>query len=144
MWSPSVLLACGPRLLECAFVNYAAFMDDVAVRRFTREGVEASRYEDPHIEPYVLVRRFSTDPAIREVTFPPNARLEVHSHPNDTLYVIQSGEFRVDGEGVYHAGEIRWVRGGAVYGPESGGPDGAVLLIVSLGGPFGLTWADED
>ena len=58
------------------------------------------------------LRRISADPAIRQVTFPPNATLGVHSHPCDTLYVIQSGEFIVDGEGSYRPGELRWVQAG--------------------------------
>ena len=52
----------------------------------------------------------------------------MHSHPCDTLYVIQSGEFIVDGEGSYRPGELRWVRAGVTYGPERAGPDGAVVL----------------
>ncbi len=71
------------------------------VMRFRSDDVAPQRYEDPHIEPYVEVRKLSTDPAIREVTFPPGARLDVHSHPNDTLYIIRSGEFHIEGEGVF-------------------------------------------
>ena len=73
-------------------------------------------------------------------TFPPNGRLDVHSHPNDTLYVIRSGEFHIEGEGVFRPGDVRWVRGGLTYGPEWAGPEGAVLLIVALNGAFGTTW----
>jgi quercetin dioxygenase-like cupin family protein len=117
--------------------------DTADVRRFSVLGMAGERYEDSHIAPFVEVRKLSSDPAIREVTFPPNARLDVHSHPNDTLYIIRSGEFHIEGEGIYRPGEVRWVRGGVVYGPEWAGPDGAVLLIVALGGPFGLTWVGE-
>ena len=60
-------------------------------------------------------------PAVRQVTFPPNATLGLHSHPCDTLYVIQSGEFIVDGEGSYRPGELRWVKAGVAYGPERAG-----------------------
>ena len=119
-------------------------MDDDAIRRFSIDAAEAARYDDDHIEPYVNLRRVSRDPAIVEVTFPPNARLAVHSHPSDTLYVFRSGEFHIEGEGVFRPGELRWVRGGEVYGPEWAGAEGAVLLIVALGGPFGTTWADGD
>jgi len=110
------------------------------VRRFRSADIPPDRYEDPHIEPYVEVRKLSSEPSIREVTFPPNGRLDVHSHPNDTLYVIRSGEFHIEGEGVFQPGDVRWVRGGLTYGPEWAGPEGAVLLIVALNGPFGTTW----
>ena len=118
-------------------------MDDT-IRRFVIEDFEDTRFEDSHIEPYVHLRRISADPAIREVTFPPNATLGVHSHPCDTLYIIKSGEFIVDGEGTYLPGELRWVQAGVTYGPERAGADGTVLLIVSTNGPFGLRWAHED
>jgi len=115
-------------------------MEDDAIRRWTIEDFEAAHFEDEHIDPYVSLRRISSDPAVRQVTFPPHATLGVHSHPCDTLYVIQSGEFIVDGEGSYRPGELRWVKAGVVYGPERAGPDGTVLLIVSTNGPFGLRW----
>ena len=117
-------------------------MDD-EIRRFVVEDSEQSRFEDAHIDPFVQLRRISSDPAIREVTFPPNASLAVHSHPCDTLYVIQSGEFIVDGEGSYRPGELRWVKGGVTYGPERAGPEVTTLMIVSTNGPFGLRWGHE-
>ena len=110
------------------------------VRRYRSDDIAPQRYEDPNIEPFVEVRKLSTEPSMREVTFPPGARLEVHSHPNDTLYIVRSGEFHIEGEGVFVPGDVRWVRGGLTYGPEWAGPDGAVLLIVALGGAFGITW----
>ena len=114
------------------------------IRRFIIEDFENDRFEDSHVEPYVHLRRISADPSIREVTFPPHASLGVHSHPCDTLYIIQSGEFIVDGEGTYRPGELRWVQAGVTYGPERAGADGAVLLIVSTNGRFGVRWAHEE
>ena len=116
-----------------------AIADD-SVRKWTIDEHENTRFEDDHIEPYVHLRRISADPAIREVSFPPHATLGVHSHPCDTLYVIRAGEFIVDGEGAYGPGDLRWVRAGVAYGPERAGADGAVVLIVSTKGPFGVRW----
>ena len=113
---------------------------DEPIRTWTIEDVENARFEDDHVQPYVHLRRISADPAVREVTFPPNATLGVHSHPCDTLYVIQSGEFIVEGERSYRPGDLRWVRAGVEYGPERAGPDGAVVLVVSTNGPFGVRW----
>ena len=114
---------------------------DDAVRTWTIDDVENARFEDDHVEPHVHVRRISGDPALRQVTFPPNATLGVHSHPCDTLYIIQSGEFIVEGEKTYRPGDLRWVRAGVAYGPERSGDEGAVVLIVSTNGPFGVRWA---
>ena len=86
--------------------------DDDDIRRWTVEDHENARFEDDHVEPYVYLRRISADPAVRQVTFPPNATLGAHSHPCDTLYVIQSGEFIVDGEDTYRPGDLRWVKAG--------------------------------
>ena len=94
------------------------------VRRYRSADVSPDRYEDPHIEPYVEVRKLSSEPSIREVTFPPNGRLDVHSHPNDTLYVIRSGEFHIEGEGVFQPGDVRWVRGGLTLRTRVGRPRG--------------------
>jgi hypothetical protein len=90
----------------------------------------------------VHLRRVASDPSIVEVTFPPNGRLVVHSHPCDTLYVVRSGEFHIEGEGTFVPGDLRWVRGGETYGPEWAGPDGAVLLIIAMGGSFATVWED--
>ncbi len=99
------------------------------------------RFEDEHVDPHVFVRRVSDSPSILEVTFPPHARVAAHAHPEDTLYVIRSGEFHVEGEDPYGPGDARWVRGGAVYGPEWAGAEGASILVVSLGGAFSTVWA---
>ena len=118
--------------------------DDGPVRKWTIEEIDNGRFEDEHIDPYVHLRRISADPAVRQVTFPPGATLGLHSHPCDTLYVIQSGEFIVDGEGSYVPGDLRWVQAGVAYGPERAGPDGAVVLIVSTNGAFGVRWEHGD
>lgn len=112
------------------------------IRRFSIDDAEAVLYEHPEIEPYVHLRRVAGEPSIVEVTFPPNGRLSLHSHPSDTLYVIRSGEFHIEGEGTFVPGDLRWVRAGVAYGPEWAGEDGAVLLIVAMGGKFGTTWVD--
>ena len=44
---------------------------DDAIRRWTIDDHENARFEDDHVEPYVHLRRISADPAVREVTFPP-------------------------------------------------------------------------
>lgn len=118
--------------------------DDDDIRSWTIDELDDPRFEDDHIEPYVNLRRISTDPAIRQVTFPPHGTLGMHSHPCDTLYVIQQGEFIVDGEGSYAPGQLRWVRQGVAYGPERAGPDGATVLIVSTSGAFGVRWEHAD
>jgi hypothetical protein len=74
--------------------------------------------------------------AVFLVHFGPGQRGEAHWHPSDTLYVFHQGSLTVEGEATYHAGEVRFVKGGFAYGAEVGGPDGCEFLFISLG-PYG-------
>jgi hypothetical protein len=71
-------------------------------------------------------------PPVMHVRFVPNYVEEPHWHSVDTLYVITAGEFIVGQEGVYRVGDIRWVRAGTFYGPETAGPDGCEFLLAGL------------
>jgi len=66
-------------------------------------------------------------------TFPPNYVGKVHSHPTDTVYVIRRGEFIVEGEGTFVEGDIRWVKSGTPYGPETAGPEGCEVMLIGAG-----------
>lgn len=65
--------------------------------------------------------------------FEPNFVAPSHWHPSDTIYIITSGEFIIEGEGSYGPGDVRWVKGGTAYGREQAGPEGVEFLLVSLG-----------
>jgi quercetin dioxygenase-like cupin family protein len=116
-------------------------MPEVASRRIDRDAAEVRRFDnDEHIKPYTEARLLNRDPDMVEVTFPPGGRLDRHSHPSDTVYVFRKGQFTIEGEGSYEAGDIRVVKAGDIYGPEYAGPDGAVLLIIAANGSFGTDW----
>jgi alkylhydroperoxidase family enzyme len=66
-------------------------------------------------------------------TFPPNYRGVVHWHPTDTVYVVRRGQFIVEGEGTYEPGDVRWVKSGTPYGPESAGPEGCEVMLIGAG-----------
>jgi redox-sensitive bicupin YhaK (pirin superfamily) len=100
-------------------------------------------FDDPHGRPTTPVRVLRmNDPYILEADFPPNFYAGLHWHPHDTIYLITAGSMRFGDEGVFTAGEVRWVRGGHAYGPETAGPGGVRFHLISLGGPVGLNWAD--
>jgi hypothetical protein len=65
--------------------------------------------------------------------FPAHYTGVVHSHPQDTVYVVRRGQFIVDGEGVFEVGDMRWVKAGTPYGPERAGPDGCEVLLITTG-----------
>jgi hypothetical protein len=66
-------------------------------------------------------------------TFPPNYVGKVHWHPTDTVYVIRRGSFIVEGEGTFVEGDVRWVKSGTAYGPESAGPEGCEVMLIGAG-----------
>ena len=74
-------------------------------------------------------------PYVFLVRFPPNETRIAHSHHADVLYIFTEGSNIVPGEGTYRAGEIRWVRAGHVYGPETTGPEGGAWWVISYGDP---------
>jgi len=100
-------------------------------------------FDDPHGRPTTPVRVLRmNDPYILEADFPPHFYAGLHWHPHDTIYLITAGSMRFGDEGVFTEGEVRWVRGGHAYGPETAGPEGVRFHLISLGGPVGLNWAD--
>ena len=65
-----------------------------------------------------------------------------HWHLSDTLYIVTKGVLHIGGEEPYHAGDIRWVRGGFAYGPEKAGSDEVEYIFVSMG-PYDKLDPDE-
>ncbi len=56
-----------------------------------------------------------------------------HWHLSDTLYIVTKGILYIGGEEPYREGEMRWVRGGFAYGPETAGSDECEYLFISMG-----------
>jgi len=101
---------------------------------------------EPDRPPGPLVR-WLVDPAsgnrVMHVHSAAGRKAEPHWHLSDTLYIVTEGEFLVEGEPLpYKKGDVRWVRGGFAYGPESSGPEGAEYLFISLG-PYDKIHPDE-
>jgi ectoine hydroxylase-related dioxygenase (phytanoyl-CoA dioxygenase family) len=67
---------------------------------------------------------------------PPYKTRARHYHHGDVLYVYTKGEHVIEGEGTYRAGDIRWTRGGHVYGPETTGPEGGSWWVISYSDPL--------
>ena len=59
-----------------------------------------------------------------------------HWHEGDTVYIVRRGEFTVAGEGVYRAGDVRRIRRGVYYGPETTGPAGVEFWLISNARPL--------
>lgn len=77
-------------------------------------------------------------PFVVRVSDPPNHTRPAHSHHADVLYLYVAGEHRIDGEGTYRPGDVRWVRAGHSYGPETTGPEGGSWWVISNADPTPL------
>lgn len=114
-------------------------IEDIAWEGFT-DPAEPDRPAGPFV-------RWLVDPAsgnrVMHVHSLAGRKAEPHWHLSDTLYIVTEGEFLVEGEALpYRSGDLRWVRGGFAYGPESSGPEGAKYLFISLG-PYDKLDPDE-
>lgn len=86
---------------------------------------------------------FTDGPFALRTRFKPSFSAGEHWHDFDTVYFVREGGMQFGPqEPWYSAGDIRWVRGGHAYGPEQPGPAGVDFVLVSLGGPVSLHWAD--
>tara|TARA_B100000809_G_C15020700_1_gene488329 strand:- start:309 stop:1004 length:696 start_codon:yes stop_codon:yes gene_type:complete len=82
--------------------------------------------------------------SILRTRFVPEYTAGDHWHDFDTWYFITDGDMRFGHEGVYKTGQVRQVTGGYSYGPEEPGDDGVEFVLVSVGGPVMLHWADME
>lgn len=82
-------------------------------------------------------------PFVVRVSDPPNHTRPAHSHHADVLYLYVAGEHRIDGEGAYRAGDVRWVRAGHSYGPETTGPQGGSWWVISDADPTPINSATD-
>lgn len=103
-------------------------------------------FEDPAGRPTQPVQVLAAeDPYILRTRFVPEYIAGEHWHDFDTVYFVTDGSMQFGAqEPMYHAGDIRWVKGGHSYGPEQPGPHGVEFVLVSIGGPVNLHWADLD
>lgn len=102
------------------------------------------QFEDPAERPTQPVQMLLDVPdlCVLRTRFAPGFSAGEHWHDFDTWYFITDGDMRFGHEGVYAAGEVRQVQGGYSYGPETPGEHGVEFVLVSVGGPIALHWAD--
>lgn len=93
------------------------------------------------------------DPWIVEARHPATSVSPAHYHPFDVVYLYRGGSLSMDAEpgqvGVerrptmYEAGELRFVKAGTVYGPETTGTDGSLFYTFTFGGRPSVAYADD-
>ena len=67
--------------------------------------------------------------AVTHISFPPECRVEAHTHDGDYFEVILEGSQCV-GRTWHHPGDVRVVKAGTGYGPLVSGPEGCRVLVI--------------
>ena len=108
-----------------------------------KQAISWQSFDDPAGRPTQPVQvLMEGNLSILRTRFVPEYTAGDHWHDFDTWYFITDGDMRFGHEGVYKTGEVRQVSGGFSYGPEEPGIDGVEFVLVSIGGPVMLHWAD--
>ena len=97
------------------------FAKDVVWKPGTEEGVEYTTFlmdEDDTNSPLVVMSKFG-----------PGAKVPPHTHGANYFEYIIEGEQTV-GKTLFRAGDVRFAKGGAGYGPITIGPEGCTVVIV--------------
>lgn len=76
-----------------------------------------------------------TGPWVSLVSFAPGYSEPPHWHEFDTVYIPIKGAMTIGSEGEMRAGQVRWVRAGTYYGPETATGEGCEFWLISAGFP---------
>ena len=74
-----------------------------------------------------------SSPTVFKVYFPPNCRVEAHTHPCDYSEIILQGSQKVSGKWL-HEGDIRIGLANRGYGPLIAGDEGVTVLVLFKNG----------
>lgn len=98
------------------------FAEDIVWGQGTGPGIQYARFlldeENAAASPVVILSKFAAGEVV-----------EPHTHGCNYLEYIIEGSQKV-GKVEFKAGDVRWARGGAGYGPITVGPEGCTVLIV--------------
>tara|TARA_B100000686_G_C16763194_1_gene960089 strand:+ start:507 stop:1004 length:498 start_codon:yes stop_codon:yes gene_type:complete len=89
-------------------------------------GIETSQYR-------IGLPSEDTSPTVFKVYFPPNCRVEAHTHACDYSEIILKGSQKVSGKWL-HEGDIRIGLANRGYGPLIAGEEGVTVLVIFKNG----------
>lgn len=72
-------------------------------------------------------------PTVFKVWFPPDCRIEAHTHACDYSEIILQGSQKVSGKWL-HEGDVRVGLANQGYGPLIAGPEGVTVLVIFASG----------
>jgi hypothetical protein len=89
-------------------------------------GVETSSYR-------IGLPSLESSPTVFKAYFPPNCRIEAHTHACDYSEIFLEGTQKVSGKWLY-PGDIRVGLANRGYGPLIAGPEGVTVLVIFADG----------
>lgn len=75
----------------------------------------------------------NASPTVFRVEFPPDCRIEAHTHACDYSEILLKGSQKVSGKWI-HEGDVRIGLANQAYGPLIAGPEGVTVLVIFADG----------
>lgn len=100
--------------------------DDLGSTTLQATGIETSQYR-------IGLPSQASSPTVFKAVFPPNCRVEAHTHACDYSEIILQGSQKVGAKWL-HAGDIRVGLANKGYGPLIAGPEGVTVLVIFADG----------
>lgn len=100
--------------------------DDLGTITPEATGIETSQYR-------IGLPSEDASPTVFKATFPPDCRVEAHTHACDYSEIILKGSQKVSGKWL-HEGDIRIGLANKGYGPLIAGPEGVTVLVIFANG----------
>jgi hypothetical protein len=145
LWIPAGKVVVGecPEALIFFELSIPTPLGPAIVTTIEKDGFSWQNFDDPAGRPTQPVQVLMEGGlSVLRTRFKPDFTAADHWHDFDTWYFITGGSMRFGHEGIYSKGEVRQVSGGYSYGPEEPEEDGVEFVLVSVGGPVALHWAD--
>ena len=100
--------------------------ENIGVITIEATGVETSSYR-------IGLPSLESSPTVFKTYFPPNCRIEAHTHACDYSEIVLEGTQKVSGKWL-HPGDIRVGLANKGYGPLIAGPEGVTVLVIFANG----------
>lgn len=100
--------------------------DDLGAMTLEATGVIASQYR-------IGLPSEDASPSVFKLYFPPDCRIEAHTHACDYSEIILEGTQKVSGKWL-HEGDVRIGLANKGYGPLIAGPEGVTVLVIFANG----------
>ena len=106
--------------------HYVTSWDEIGSITLEETGVVTSQYR-------IGQPTQDSSPTVFKASFPPDCRIEAHTHACDYSEILLKGSQKVSGRWL-HEGDIRVGLANRAYGPLIAGPEGVTVLVIFADG----------